>query len=86
VRTNFIQYEDKEYACAIVHDITERKQREEALRTTQDFLTVLMENAPISIYMTLADDRVRLVNSAWEEQRLCDVLANPPWSLYSISV
>ena len=69
VRTNFVNYKNKKYACGIAHDITERKQSEEKLRETQNFLTVMMENAPMSIYATSADGRLLLVNRAWEASR-----------------
>ena len=49
------------------HEIARREQAEEALRETQDFLTSLLEHAPMSIYVTSTDGRLRLVNRAWEE-------------------
>jgi len=49
-------------------DITKRKQAEEKLRLTQDFLTKILEYTPARIYITTAgEDRYRLVNRAWEE-------------------
>jgi PAS domain S-box-containing protein len=49
-------------------EITKRKQAEEKLRLTQDFLTKILEYTPAPIYITTAvDDRYRLVNRAWEE-------------------
>jgi PAS domain S-box-containing protein len=69
VRTNFVKYGNKEYACGIAHDISERKRSEEALRATQNFLTVMLENAPMSIYATSAEGRLLLVNRAWETSR-----------------
>ncbi|MBD0364264.1 MAG: PAS domain S-box protein, partial [Coleofasciculus sp. C3-bin4] len=48
--------------------MTERKQVEETLRLTQDFLTQILEYTPARIYITTAgQDRYRLVNRAWEE-------------------
>jgi PAS domain S-box-containing protein len=55
-------------------NVTQRKQLEiqrnamlAALRKTQDFLTSLLEYAPMSIYVTTTEGELRLVNRAWEE-------------------
>jgi two-component system sensor kinase FixL len=48
-------------------DITARKRMEEALRETHEFLSNLLEYAPVSIYVTSADGRLRLVNQRWEQ-------------------
>jgi PAS domain S-box-containing protein len=55
-------------------NITQRKQLElqrnamlAELRKTQDFLTSLLEYAPMSIYVTTAGGELRMVNRAWEE-------------------
>jgi len=59
---------EKGLVYAIAHDITERKQVEATLRSTQDFLTKLLDYAPAGIYVTSADShRLRLVNRTWEE-------------------
>jgi PAS domain S-box-containing protein len=48
-------------------DISERKQAEEALRITQEFLSRLLENIPAVVYVNSSDGHTRLVNRAWEE-------------------
>ena len=48
-------------------DITERKRMEEELRKNRNFLNSILDNAPMLIYVTSADNRYRLVNKAWEE-------------------
>lgn len=61
-------------AAVVGRDITERKlaesQREaalEALRQKEEFLSDLLDNAPVSIYVTTTDSRLRLVNRRWEQ-------------------
>jgi PAS domain S-box-containing protein len=49
-------------------DISKRKQAEETLRTTQEFLSRLLENIPAVVYVHSSDGRTRLLNRAWEEQ------------------
>ena len=46
----------------IVRDITERKRVEEALRTTQEFLEGILDNAPLPIYGVSEEGRIRLAN------------------------
>ncbi|HEY9608750.1 PAS domain S-box protein [Allocoleopsis sp.] len=49
-------------------DITQYKQAEEQLRSTQEFLAKLLDYTPAPIYIVTADEqRYRLVNRAWEE-------------------
>ena len=48
-------------------DITESKCIKERLRTTQEFLTRLLDHSPALIYVSDRDGRLRLVNRAWEE-------------------
>jgi PAS domain S-box-containing protein len=48
-------------------EIARRQQAEAELREMQDFLASLLEHAPLSIYVTSTDGRLRLVNRAWEE-------------------
>lgn len=62
VSVNFLRYEEKEYHCAFVRDITERKQKEAALQKTQQDLQVsetryriLFEHNP-HMYFTLNED------------------------------
>lgn len=52
---------------AVNRDISQSKRAEEALRESQEFLRNLLENAPVSIYMTGVDGRLRLANRQWEK-------------------
>ncbi|HEX7432650.1 MAG TPA: PAS domain-containing protein, partial [Anaerolineaceae bacterium] len=57
------------YLEGLVEDITRRMQAEKTLKSTQSFLTALLEHAPVPIYTDSTDDRITLVNRAWEELR-----------------
>jgi PAS domain S-box-containing protein len=46
----------------IARDVTERKRVEEALRTTQEFLRGILDNAPLPIYGVSEEGRIRLAN------------------------
>jgi PAS domain S-box-containing protein len=46
----------------IARDVTERKSVEEALRTTQEFLGGILDNAPLPIYGVSEEGRIRLAN------------------------
>ena len=46
----------------IARDITERKRVEEALRTTQEFLGGILDNAPLPIYGVSREGQIRLAN------------------------
>jgi PAS domain S-box-containing protein len=46
----------------IARDITERRRVEEALRTTQEFLEGILDNAPLPIYGVSEEGQIRLAN------------------------
>ena len=50
----------------IMTDIVEHKQTDKALRSNEEFLSNLLDNAPISIYVTAADGSIILVNKHWK--------------------
>ncbi len=52
-----------------IEDISDRKQAEEALLKTKALLTSILENAPMSIYTMTTDNRMTMVNHAWEVER-----------------
>lgn len=51
VMINYVRFEDKEYNCAFVRDITERRKAEEALRESEEFLNNIVENIPNMIFV-----------------------------------
>jgi PAS domain S-box-containing protein len=56
VSVNYLFYEGKEYHCAFVRDITERKRAEEELRRSETFITSVVENLPHMIFVKNAKD------------------------------
>jgi two-component system, cell cycle sensor histidine kinase and response regulator CckA len=51
VSVNYLLYEGKEYHCAFVRDITERKRAREELRRSRAFITSVVENLPNMIFV-----------------------------------
>lgn len=51
VSVNSLSYGGKEYHCALVRDISERKRAEEALRASEERYRSLVNNAPIGIFV-----------------------------------
>jgi PAS domain S-box-containing protein len=51
----------------IARDITERKRVEEALRTTQEFLGGILDNAPLPIYGVSGEGQIRFVGMPQEK-------------------
>ena len=56
VSVNYLSHEGKEYHCAFVRDITERKRAEEELRRSEAFITSVVENLPNMIFVKDAKD------------------------------
>lgn len=51
VSVNYLPYEGKEYHCAFVRDITERKRAREERRRSRAFITSVVENLPNMIFV-----------------------------------
>ena len=68
ITVNYLQYEGKEYNCAIMRDIGERKRADAALRASEERYRALYDETP-TMYFTLAmDGTVRSVNRFGAEQ------------------
>jgi PAS domain S-box-containing protein len=73
VTVNYLQYDGREYTCAIMRDIGERKQADEALRNSEERYRALYDETP-TMYFTLAmDGTVRSVNRYGADQLGYDV-------------
>ncbi|NOT24111.1 MAG: PAS domain S-box protein [Nitrospiraceae bacterium] len=68
VTVNYLGYEGREYSCAIMRDIGERKRVEMALRESEERYRTLYDETP-TMYFTLATDgTVRSVNRFGADQ------------------
>jgi PAS domain S-box-containing protein len=73
VRSNYIKFENQEFNCAFVHDITERRQKTEELRWKTAFLEALVYSSPDGIMVTDNQGRKILQN-----QSVADLWKIPP--------
>jgi len=53
ISSNYLQFDGKEYHCAIARDLSNRKQAEAALRQTQDLFQNMAANVPGMLYQYL---------------------------------
>ena len=69
VTVNYLQYQGKEYNCAIMRNITERKRAEEALYQSEERYRSLVNDAPIGIFV---NEGGRFAYANREFQRIVD--------------
>jgi PAS domain S-box-containing protein len=67
VTVNYLQYDGREYSCAIMRNIGERKQAEASLRQSEERYRSLVDNAPIGIFV---NDAGRFAYANREMQRI----------------
>jgi len=64
---NYLEFDGREYACAIVRDITARKATEESLRKSEEQLRLITDALPVCIGYTDSEQRYQFNNKAYEE-------------------
>ncbi len=67
IRSNYINYDGREFRFAFATDISERKAAEEALRRSEERYRQLMEMLPIAAYTTDAKGRITFFNHKAQE-------------------
>ena len=66
VRANFVVFDGKEYNCAFVTDITERKKMEQSLRESEGFQRALLQTIPDLIWLKDPDGIFLACNAMFE--------------------
>ncbi|HSQ51908.1 MAG TPA: PAS domain S-box protein, partial [Nitrospiraceae bacterium] len=66
VSINYLSHEGKEYHCAFVRDITERKRAEDKLRESEARLQAILDNSPGMVFLKDVEGRYLLVNRQFE--------------------
>jgi PAS domain S-box-containing protein len=66
VNINYIEYDNQNYLMALVRDITERKQNEDALRRERTLLSQITETSPVGITMVNRHGDVTFANKQAE--------------------
>ena len=62
-----IELAGERHLLSLAQDISDRKQMERELHKNREFLNSILDNAPMLVYVTSADNHYQLVNKAWEE-------------------
>ena len=65
VEYNFLEYEGKNYYCALARDITERKKAQEALLESEARFRNMADNAPVMIWMSDENRSCIYCNRRW---------------------
>ena len=66
ISSSYVEYNNKGYACAIIRDITGRKEAEEALQESEAKYRTVVENSLVGFYI-IQDGLFRFVNKRWCE-------------------
>ena len=66
VRANFVVFDGREYNCAFVTDITERKRMEQSLRESEGFQRALLQTIPDLVWLKNQDGVFLACNAIFE--------------------
>ena len=62
IASNYVGFQGKEYTCAVVRDISERKRTEKALRESEGWFKTVSESIPQMVWTALPDGSLDYVN------------------------
>ena len=80
VTANFIRFNDREYNCAFIRNIADRKQAEEALREREERLRVIFEASDSGIILVNPEGMIEFANGRMAElfgMQLHELLGTP---------
>jgi PAS domain S-box-containing protein len=87
VNASAIEYEGKPAVMTVIRDITESKQAQEKLKTSEKNLQNSLDSSPIGIRISDKDDHTSYVNQAFLDvfgyANLDEVRNSPPWKHYT---
>ncbi len=67
VTVNYLEFEGREYNCALMRDITERKRIDEMVRTSEERLRLVTDNARAGLVMIDREHRYTYANATYAE-------------------
>ncbi|MEJ1237521.1 PAS domain S-box protein [Chryseolinea sp. T2] len=87
VRTHHLEFDDQEYHCAVVNDVTDRKLSEEKLRTSHRFLQTILNYIPDCVFWKDRESKylganalfMKVANCNSEEELLGKTDFDMPW-------
>ncbi|TAJ10766.1 MAG: PAS domain S-box protein [Nitrospirae bacterium] len=65
INVKYLSFEGREYHCAFVRDITERKRAEKLLARSRDFYLGILQNFPAMIWRSGVDAKCDYFNNTW---------------------
>ncbi|MDH4186720.1 MAG: PAS domain S-box protein, partial [Nitrospira sp.] len=63
VTVNYLEFQGKEFNCAIMRDVTERKRAEQALQDNRELLNSILDSTPSAVFALDRQQRFTLLNN-----------------------